>query len=213
MEKWKIGVIVALIVGFGTLQWYSNGGQKTGNDAPGEMPNRPGAAPTPLPELVALTGKTPHAWNIPKNLWMNTPKPITLSDLKGSVALIEFWRLNCDHCREAVPILKQIYHRYKGSGPKGSGLKMVTFQSPSELTAQNAENRWADVQKFVRSNTIPYPVAFDAGRKLKDKYNIQWYPMVLLLDRQGRIQYAQTGHTPEKERELMQMIERMLQKK
>jgi len=124
------------------------------------------------------------------------------------VTLIEFWRLKCKSCQDSVPVMKEFYNRYRGRG-----LKMVTFQSPGELTAENAENRWTDVQEFVRSNNINYPVAFDAGRKLKDKYRIEWYPLILLLDRQGRIRFAQTGHTPEKVVQLMKMVERTLQKK
>ena len=215
MEKWKIGAIIALMVGFGAFQWFATSSENSENvvaavdgeaSADGQSPARP--VETPSPALLALKGKMPHAWGVPANLWLNTPKPITLADLKGSVAVIEFWRLQCSHCQEAVPFMNGLHQRYKSRG-----LKVVTFQSPGELTKENMENNWGKVQEFAQRTSISYPVAFDTERKVKDKYKIELYPMILVLDRDGRIQLAETGHTPEKEREIVATIERLLKQK
>lgn len=211
MEKWKIALSLALIAGFGVFQWFGTGKDSGENSDKPVTENRTQTAektPTPLPQLVALKGKTPIEWSIPKDLWLNSDKPIVLSDLKGSVAVIEFWRTECSHCQEAVPFMNQIYWRYKSRG-----LKVVTFQSPGELKGTNPEMHWQSVKEFAQKNSITYPVAFDTERKLKNKYKVDWYPLILVTDRSGHIQLAQSGHTPEKTRELAQTIERLLKEK
>ena len=208
MEKWKIGLIAALICGFAALQWFGTEGQQPAGNTANQIGSAPVETPTPMPELVALKGKTPVAWNIPKELGMNTKQPIKLADLKGSVTLIEFWRLNCSHCQEAVPFMNELHRRYT---PRG--LKIVTFQSPSDPKEGNIEHDWVEVQKFARSKGIEYPIAFDTDRKLKEQYKIDYYPLLLIVDRQGKIQFAQTGHTEAKVRELVTTLDRVMNQK
>src|SRR5688572_8658565 len=124
MDTWKVVVIIALIFGLGGYGYYQA-------NAPAPTP----PIPTPPPEegpirkaFGELVGKPAPAWNIDPKLWANTPKPITLKDLKGSVTLLEFWRTGCSHCREAAPFLqKQVYEKFRPNG-----LKVVTFHSPAK---------------------------------------------------------------------------------
>ena len=198
MEKWKIAVILLLVTGFVGFQWMqsSNGSSSNGsNDATAS----PTATPTPDPKLTKLLGTQFKPWNIPANLWMNTKKPLTLADLKGHVTLIEFFRIQCPHCEESVPMLLKI-----GKEMSVRGLKIISFQSPGLLTdPENPELSWPAVQQWAKSHGIKYPVAFDTNRKFKDQFGIEFYPLILLVDAKGRIIFAQSGHTPEKEDDLV----------
>lgn len=211
MDKWKIVLIIALIAclaGYGIYQQSS----KLSADMPA-VPANPNETPQSSEErqakLQKLVGTQPRSWSIPAANWANTPQPITLDDLKGHITVIEFWRSGCPHCEEAVPFMNELYSRYKSRG-----VKMVTFQSPGLVdNPDNPENNWTEVQNWIKEHAITYPVAFDEGSKLRKSYGVDLYPMVFLLDRKGKIAYANTGHDLKKERLLMDALNKELKRK
>jgi thiol-disulfide isomerase/thioredoxin len=180
MEKWKLVFIILLlsgVVGYGFYQ------QNTASPLP-DVEATP--QPSEDPAKSFLLGKPAPAWNIPAGSWMNTPQPISLEDVKGHITLLEFFRIECPHCRQAVPFMHSLYSKYQPQG-----LKIVTFQSPGKAPA---ENDWSTVQATVRRWSIPYPVAFDKNSALfKGKYNGKAFPTVFVLDEKGIIRFRLIG--------------------
>lgn len=200
MERWKIVAIVLVLVGMVGYRASQN------PPAPTSTPDEPPASTsTPLPpdpKVQWLVGKAPPAWNIPAPLWMNS-KPVSLADLKGSIAIIEFFRIKCSHCEEAAPVMTRLYQMFREKQ-----LKMVAIQAPGTVPE---ENDWKQVQRTVRDWGVTYPVAFDEGGKIfKNKYSGNTYPTVLALDRQGIVRLAYTGHSQEKAKALYDFITKEL---
>jgi len=194
MEKWKIAVIVGLLAClpvYGYLQTRQNAAPE------------PGATPTSEPPAVIekLIGQPAVAWDIPADYWANTPKPITLEDLRGSVVLLEFWRAECPHCEKTAPFLERLKRDY---GPKG--LKIVAFQAPNVKNPASLEHRWNDVKARAVAWKINYPIAFDKGAKIFESYQCHLWPSFFLIDRNGVIRQAIEGHTPPKEAKLMKSL-------
>lgn len=209
METWKgaaIGAMLLAIVGYGAVQnRATEPAPPSANDA--SNPSNASALPAPTldPAVAAWIGKEPLPWSFPKEAWANTPRPLTPGDLKGKVTLIEFWRTQCSHCEEAVPFMNALKQQF------GSRLQIITFQSPGVIDdPQNPENSWREVKKWMAERGVSYPVAFDEGRKLKNQYKVNLYPFVLLVNKQGKIVYAHTGHTAQKSTELMQAIQKLV---
>lgn len=206
MEKWKIGVIVLLLGGLAGYGFYQQ------NAASNPVPPEPAPGETPKPanqKLLQLQGQTPPAWNIPQNQWVNTPEPISFADLKGNVALLEFWRMGCHHCEQTVPFINSLQQQYS---PRG--LKIVTIHSPGAPGPDNPENDWSKVQRAIKDWKIKYPVAFDEGGQLfKKAYGGETYPALFILNRKGEVASVVTGHTPQKEIEVRRIIEAELKKK
>jgi thiol-disulfide isomerase/thioredoxin len=204
MDKWKIIIIVLLLAGLGGYGFY----QQNASQAP--PPPDPSVAekePPPNEKINKMKGQVPPAWDIPANLWVNTKAPIPLSSVKGSVTLLEFWRIGCPHCERAAPFLNQLYKQYQ---PKG--LKMVTIHTPGSPAPENPENNWTNVRQTIKDWGITYPVAYDEGGKLFQKvYGGDRYPTAILLDREGKIQFVETGmDSPEQKRELVANIDKLL---
>lgn len=201
MEKWKIAVIAALLlslVGFGMYQ------QKVEN-TPTSTPDTQQGTPTPSPYL----GKTLPAWNF--KTWSG--KPTTLASLRGKLALVEIFRIQCPHCQDAAPFMVGVQKRY---GPRG--LQMVGIQSPGNLTdSQNPENNWKAVQAWMKEFGINYPVAFDPGSKyfqgtIKDAIfggkleELRW-PTTLLLDKEGKVIMGHNGYSTQDADDIAKIVE------
>lgn len=190
MEKWKIGVIVALIVG---LCAYGINQQKATID-PG--PDT-GVTPTPTKpanqNVVAMVGKQAIPWNISKDNWINTPAPITPADIKGKVTVIEFFRVGCPHCQDAAPFMNRLFTQYN---PKG--VVFIGFQSPGNLKdPMNPEMNWPNLKKELKADpwSLKYPVAYDEESKLfQTTYKGDTWPALLLVDRKGTIAMMETGY-------------------
>jgi peroxiredoxin len=203
MEKWKIAVIVLLLAAFGGFQAVQNRDTSTPDETSQQTPI---PEPTLDPKFAHLIGKPVKPWKIPANLWMNTAKPLTPADLKGQVTLIEFFRIGCPHCEEAVPFLEQTLSEM---APRQ--LKMIGFQSPGYLEdPANPELDWKTVQKWVKSHGVKYPVAFDTNHQVKDQYGIEYYPMMLIVDRNGNVVHVQTGFDEAKAQQLTTALRKAL---
>ena len=192
MEKWKIGVIALLIcalAGYGISQQKSEA-----------------VVPPPPPTVSPWIGKTLPAW--PKiTQWVNTPAPVALEKLRGNVVLVEVFRTECGHCQDAAPILVAMNQRY---GPRG--LKMVSIQSPGDFKdPQNPESNWKSVQKWMKERRFSWPAGFD-GKSDWFQGTVKGtnYPTMFVLDKNGKVVFYQTGHTPEKAIDLALEIEKQL---
>ena len=180
MEKWKLVLIMLLLGGVAGYGFYQQ-------NAASQLPD---VQPTPLPPggstRSSLLNKPAAAWNIPSELWMNTPQPISLQDVKGHITIVEFFRIECSHCQEAAPFMSSLYTKYKPQG-----LRMVAFQSPGKAAS---ENDWSKVQATLRRWKVTYPVAFDKNAALfKGKYNGKAFPTVFVLDEKGIIRFRLIG--------------------
>ena len=156
-----------------------------------------------------LVGKPFGGWVIPQKYWMNTPEPIWLGGLRGDVTVVEFFRINCSHCKDAAPARRALYQKYRKQG-----LKMIGFHSPGiigDLT--DDENKWDKVRIQVKKWGLTYPIAFDEDRVFFDKNQFRFYPTVLVLDEKGIVRFQQTGYSPEKAKELDAFVGQSLKQK
>ena len=199
MEKWKLGVIGALLLGlagYGVFQQQ----QPAREDAIAQTlasTNTDGTArPTPPANKAAgfvgqdLGGEELPEWS-QLGPWDNTKQAVTLGSLKGQPAMVEFFRINCPHCQDAAPFMEALYQRYQ---PRG--LRMAAVQSPGDYKDKtNQETMWPSVKNWVKVAGITYPVAMDKDSQyFQHTINGTNYPTTMISDANGKVVYAQTGH-------------------
>ena len=96
---------------------------------------------------------------------------------------------------------------------------MVGIQSPGNFKdATNPENSWPAVQTWLKNAKITHPIAHDDGSKyfqgtiqkqvLGDDPSKLLYPTMLLTDKTGKVDFAQTGHDLSKAIELAVELEK-----
>jgi len=101
------------------------------------------------------------------------------SDFAGEVVLIEFWATWCGPCRLQARFFEELHTELNGKG--------VHF------LAIDAGEDEAKVREFVNETPFPYPVLLDPEDTLSRRYNIYGLPTVMIVDRQGKISYFETG--------------------
>ena len=100
-------------------------------------------------------------------------KPVSLSDFKGQVVLLDFWATWCEPCQEEIPVLKSLYAKYKDRG------LVVLGVSVDEAGAKT-------VAPFAKRNNINYPVLL-VGADPPEGYPVYGLPAAFLIDRKGFI--------------------------
>jgi cytochrome c biogenesis protein CcdA/thiol-disulfide isomerase/thioredoxin len=138
------------------------------------------ASKTDLPNL----GRAPNFTGI--TAWFNTPgdRPLTLSQLRGKVVLVDFWTYSCINCQRALPHVEGWYNDYKKDG-----LVVVGVSSPEF----SFEHVVSNVESAAGSLGIDYPVAVDDNLATWDAYNNEYWPAEYLIDPTGVVRAYDFG--------------------
>lgn len=131
----------------------------------------------PLPVL----GTIPEFSKI--TAWINSP-PLSASELKGKVVLIDFWTYSCINCIRTLPYVTRWYEKYKDRG-----FVVVGVHTP-EFSFEKVE---ANVKQAIHRHGIHYPVAMDNDYGTWNAYHNQYWPAHYLIDAQGRIREEHFG--------------------
>jgi cytochrome c biogenesis protein CcmG, thiol:disulfide interchange protein DsbE len=153
MTRRRIATAVAVLVVIGALIGVEllSGTSKT------SKPGRPAPA---LPRAVLI------------------PPPITLADLRGKPALINFWASWCDPCRKEAPELESFYRAHKGH----VGMVGIDYNDDP-----------SSARDFVREFDLTYPMLRDPNAVYGDRYGLVGLPTTVIIDSSGRIQASLRG--------------------
>jgi cytochrome c biogenesis protein CcdA/thiol-disulfide isomerase/thioredoxin len=118
--------------------------------------------------------------------WFNTAngRPLTMTQLRGRVVLIDFWTYSCINCLRTLPYLKAWDARYRSQG-----LTIVGVHSPEFPFEKDAGN----VAAAVKREGIRYPVVQDNNLGTWDAYGNQYWPAHYFVDARGHVRYAHFG--------------------
>jgi thiol-disulfide isomerase/thioredoxin len=125
-------------------------------------------------------------------LHSSTSSDLSLSDLKGQVVLINFWASWCGPCRQEMPVLEQLYKKYKPAG--------------FTLLGVNVEPKSADAMGFLKATPVSFPILFDPDSKVSQLYAVPGMPSTVILDRTGKVRYVHQGYKPGDESEYQDQI-------
>ena len=115
--------------------------------------------------------------------WINSA-PLTLKGLRGRVVLIEFWTFGCYNCRNTLPTVKSWDARYRDKG-----LTIIGVHTPELDRERNIDN----VRREVASLEIHYPVVTDNDYATWKAYEVEAWPTLFVLDKQGRVRWTHVG--------------------
>lgn len=109
--------------------------------------------------------------------WLNTAGPLTLKDVKGKVVLLDFWTLCCINCIHIMPDLAKLEKKYPNE------LAVIGVHSPKF----DNEKETKSIRKAVLRYEIAHPVVNDADRKIWDRFGVQSWPTMAVIDPEGNL--------------------------
>jgi cytochrome c biogenesis protein CcdA/thiol-disulfide isomerase/thioredoxin len=115
--------------------------------------------------------------------WLNS-EPLTLSDLRGKVVLIDFWTYTCINCLRTLPYLRAWDERYRDRG-----LAIVGVHTPEFAFEKDSGN----VRDAIARNRLRYAVAQDNDFGTWDAWSNRYWPAKYLIDANGQVRYAHFG--------------------
>lgn len=121
---------------------------------------------------------------------------IKLSDFKGQVVMVNFWASWCQPCRTEMPLIEDLYQRYKKIGFTVLGV--------------NVDEDPKNGQKMLKETPVSFPVVYDSKNKFIEKYQVQAMPSTYMVDRKGNIREIHRGYKDGDEAEYEKYIRKLL---
>jgi len=125
-------------------------------------------------------------------------KTIDLSQYKGQVVMINFWASWCKPCRDEMPLLEDIYKKYK---PMGFTMLGVNVEP---------DKKDADAWLGKLSKPVTFPIAYDVDSKVSKLYKVETMPSTVIVDRKGNVRVLHRGYKPGDENVYLTQIRSML---
>lgn len=126
--------------------------------------------------------------------------PVSLSQLKGQVVMINFWATWCGPCRQEMPHLESMYKKYNKMG--------------FTLLGVNVEPDSKAANDFLAKQTpVTFPILYDTESKVTSLYNVNSMPSTVFVDRKGNVRLLHRGYKPGDENEYLDQIRTLIREK
>lgn len=119
---------------------------------------------------------------------------VSLDQVRGKVALVQYWATWCEPCKSDMAQIKQLNARYGGRGFAVMGV--------------NLDNRMADARAFLKENPLPWKHAYDEGGldgRMATEMGVMTLPLMVLVDEKGKV-VRRNLHVAELDAELKRLL-------
>lgn len=124
-------------------------------------------------------------------------KLVRSQDMKGKIAVIDFWGTWCMPCLTEISGYNEFYRKYKDRG--------VLFIAPALDSGTEDE-----VREAARRLRIEYPVAVPSLKEIAAFGEIQVVPTTWVINRRGELEEEFLGTFPGKHESLSDVVDRLL---
>ena len=100
-------------------------------------------------------------------------RELRLSDLRGSIVMVDFWSSWCPPCRAEAPVLMEAYERWSKLGVEFVGISIWDDEG--------------DVRDFVTRHGIAYPNAIDDDGGIAVEFGVKGIPEKFFVNAEGEI--------------------------
>lgn len=128
------------------------------------------------PEHTALEGRPASDFTLQT---LADAKPVRLSDLKGSVVLLDFWATWCGPCRGWLPIVAKAQRDYAAKGLK--------------VFAVNERESETKVRDYLAKQKLDVPVLMDPSGAVGTQYRANSIPLTVIVGRDGNVVRVMVG--------------------
>jgi peroxiredoxin/outer membrane lipoprotein-sorting protein len=125
-------------------------------------------------ELVTKFGPQPLTGKSAPDFTLNdlSGKLVTLSALRGSVVILDFWATWCGPCEVSMPHLEKLHQEFGGKGLTVLGV---------------TDEEKATVEPFLKDHNVTFTILLDPKQAALTSYRVTTIPRTLIIDREGKV--------------------------
>jgi len=123
-------------------------------------------------------------------------KPVSLSQFKGKVVVLDFWATWCTPCKAEIPGYIELQKKYAAEGLVFVGVSVD----------QDGEQI---VKKFIKDYGINYTIVLAGDSDIQSAYgDVSMIPTTFIIDRQGQIRDKKVGkeETADYEKQILAVL-------
>jgi len=106
----------------------------------------------------------------------------------GKVTIVDFWATWCEPCKKSFPKYQELYVKYKASG--------------LEIVAVSVDDDKGGIPEFVKTHGAKFPVGWDEGHKIADRWKPENMPSAYIVDKTGVVKFVHKGYHDGEENEI-----------
>jgi thiol-disulfide isomerase/thioredoxin len=134
----------------------------------------------------------------PGIVWLNTPRPLSLAELRGRLVILDFWTSSCINCLQLQPTLAELEARF------GDRIAVIGVHSPKFAAERGIDKLAAAIQRYG----VAHPVAQDVEFTIWRQYAVRAWPTLVLISADGYVLGSHAGE-PDRDR-LIETVDRLL---
>jgi peroxiredoxin len=137
--------------------------------------------------------------------WINSSSPLRLSDLRGQVAVVNFYACGCINCIRNYPWYREWHEKFKDKG-----VVLIGIHTPET----SGERESATVRRKAAEEKLAYPLLIDGKSENWNAWGNSMWPSVYLIDKQGYLREFWPGELKwqgnDGEKHMREKIEQLL---
>lgn len=106
-----------------------------------------------------------------------TGEQLSLNSLQGHIVILDFWASWCAPCIAEMPVVKEIYAKYKDKGLKVIGISMDNSKAAWMKAIDKVQIPWLHVSSLKGMKRCP----------VAQLYQVYAIPKLYIIDREGKI--------------------------
>jgi tetratricopeptide (TPR) repeat protein len=106
---------------------------------------------------------------------------VSLSDFKGSIVVLVYWRTDQKRSLQAIIDLQGLHEKYKDKGVQVIGITAEAEQKESVI-------------QIAGDNAVAFPILLDSEREVYGAFGVRVYPSTIIIDRHGKMAHGIPGH-------------------
>jgi len=110
---------------------------------------------------------------------VNGKGEITRDSLAGKVAIVDFWATWCGPCKQSFPKLEELAKQNQGK---------------VQVVGISVDDKSDGVADFAKSNGATFPIGWDDGHAIANRWKVDSMPTTYILDSSGTIRYIHAGY-------------------
>ena len=114
----------------------------------------------------------------------------------GKVTIVDFWATWCEPCKKSFPKYQELYVKYKASG--------------LEIVAVSVDDDKGGIPSFVKTYNAKFPVGWDDGHKIADKWKPEHMPRAYIVDKTGVVKFVHKGYHDGEEADIEKELKGLL---